>query len=128
MRSSAGRSRLVSFRQVGGEGSFCSASGDVNLRGGSELREGGKDLAGPVVDGKGVGDRACNEGLPGKRRVEPPLVEPSYELVEKGVTKGGLLEEAGVDRRVSGECDGDRGIVVGTGLGGSWVVGREVLG
>ena len=55
------------FRQVGGEGSFCSASGDINLRGGSELREGGKDLAGPVVGGKGVGDCARNKGHPGKR-------------------------------------------------------------
>ena len=86
------RSKQVGFlRQAGGEGSFRSASGDVNLRGGSELREGGKDLAGPVVGGKGVGDCARNKGRPGERRVEPPLVEPAYELMEKRVAKGGFV-------------------------------------
>ena len=65
------------FGQVGGEDSFRSASGDVDLREGSELRKGGKDPAGPVVGGKGASHGARDNGHPGEWCVKAPFIEPA---------------------------------------------------
>ena len=63
--------------QVGGEGGFCSTSGDVDLRERSDVREGGEDPAGPAMDGKGARHSVRDDRHPGQWRVAPPLVEPT---------------------------------------------------